>query len=93
MERPRKQNHDAVKPMKVDDGIGNVGRGRGISMTGSRNVEVNGECLKLFNVVGGMSAEVAGRSRDVVCRRRERREARRLLNASISDRHTERLYW
>jgi hypothetical protein len=33
MERPRKQNEDGVKSMKVGDGIRNIGRGCGISMT------------------------------------------------------------
>jgi hypothetical protein len=65
-------------------------------MTGSQNVEANGESLKLFDEAGGTSAEGAGRSRDVECRRRHRggrREAPRLLNASTTDHHTENLYW
>jgi hypothetical protein len=95
MERSRKQNKHAVKSMKVENGIGNVGRGRGIAMTGSRNVEAKGESLRSLDGVGGTSAEGAGRSRDLEWRRRHRRgrrEGHRLLNASISDRHTERLY-
>jgi hypothetical protein len=46
MEKPRKQNEDGVKSMRLEDGIGNVGRVRGISMMGSRNVETNGEKLE-----------------------------------------------
>jgi hypothetical protein len=82
--------------MKVKDGIENVGRGRGISVTELRNVEANKESLRSFDVAGGTSVEGVGRSRDVECRRRHRRgrkEAHRPLNASISDRDTERLYW
>jgi hypothetical protein len=65
-------------------------------MTGSWNVEVNGESLRLLDVAGETSAEGVGRSRDVECLRRHRlgrKEACRPLNASISDRHTKRLYW
>jgi hypothetical protein len=39
MGRLTKQNEDGVKSRKVEDGIGNVGRGCGIWMTASRNVE------------------------------------------------------
>jgi hypothetical protein len=31
--------------MKVEDGIGNVGRGRGILIPGWQNVEANGESI------------------------------------------------
>jgi hypothetical protein len=85
-----------VKMMKVEDRLENVGRGREISMTGSRNVEVNKESLRLLDIAGGTSAKWVGRSRDVECWKRhggQRKEARRPLNASISDRRTERLYW
>jgi hypothetical protein len=33
MEGSRKQNEDGLKSMKVEDGIGNVRRGHGITMT------------------------------------------------------------
>jgi hypothetical protein len=82
--------------MKVEDAIGNVGRGPEISMTGSRNIEANEENLRSLDVAGGTSAERAGRSTDVECRMRhspERRESHRPFNASIPDRHIERLYW
>jgi hypothetical protein len=82
--------------MKVGDWIGNVGRGRGIWMTGSRNAKANGKSLKLLEVVYGTSAERAGSSVAVECQRKHRggrREARRPLSASIYDRHTERRYW
>jgi hypothetical protein len=52
--------------------------------------------LSSLDAAGGTSAEGAGRSRDVECGRRHRRagrEARRPLNASISDHHAERVYW
>jgi hypothetical protein len=96
MDRSGKQNKDGVKSRKVEDGIGNVGRGRGIPVMGSRNVEPNGKSLRSLDAAGGTSDEGAGRSRDLDCRRRHkrgRREARWPLNASIFDRHTERLYW
>jgi hypothetical protein len=95
MEKLRNQNGDGVKLMKVEDGIENVGRGRGISMTRSRNVEANGNSLRSLEIAGRTSAEGAERSGDVECRRRHRRgrrEARRPFNTSIFDRHTERLY-
>jgi hypothetical protein len=72
MERSRRQNEDGKKSMKVEDGIGNVRRCRGISMTGSRNVETNGEGLRSLDGSRGTSAEGAGRSRDVECRRRHK---------------------
>jgi hypothetical protein len=59
MERSRKHNDDAVKSMKVEDGIGNAARGRRIWMTGSWNVEANGESLRSLGVAGGTSAEGA----------------------------------
>jgi hypothetical protein len=34
MERSRKQKEDGVKLMKVEDGIENAGKGRGISIRG-----------------------------------------------------------
>jgi hypothetical protein len=77
MERSRKQNEDRLKSMKVGDGIGNVGRDCGTSMTGWRNIEVNGESLKSLNVTGEMSAEWAGRSRDVEFHRRHSEEGAR----------------
>jgi hypothetical protein len=46
MERSNKQNENMVKSRKVQDGIGNVGRRRGIWMTESRNAEADGESLK-----------------------------------------------
>jgi hypothetical protein len=73
MRRPRKQNEDAAKSKKVEDGIGNVGRGRRIWMTGSQNIEVDGESLRSLDVAGETSAENAERSREVECRRRQRR--------------------
>jgi hypothetical protein len=96
MERWRRHNEDGVISMKVDEEIGNVGRGCGISMTGPRNVEANGESMRPFGIAGRTPAEGAGTPRDVECRRRHRRgrrEGYRPLNASISDCHTERLYW
>jgi hypothetical protein len=94
-ERSKKQNEDGLKSMKVEDGIHNVGRGHGIFMTGSRNVEANRESLRSLDVVGGTSAEQVGKPRDVECGRRQRRgrrEARRQFNASNFDRPTERRY-
>jgi hypothetical protein len=38
MGRSGKQNEEGVKLRKVEDGIGNVGGGRGRWMTGLRNV-------------------------------------------------------
>jgi hypothetical protein len=38
-------------------------------MTGSRNVEANWQNLKSLDVAGGRSADGAGRSREVECRR------------------------
>jgi hypothetical protein len=61
MERSRKENEDGVKSMKIEDGIENVGRGRGIWVTGSRNVEVNRESLRSLDAAGGTSTEGAGR--------------------------------
>jgi succinyl-CoA synthetase beta subunit len=72
MEGSRKQNGDGVKLTKLEDGIGNVGRGRGMLMTGPRNVEANGKNLRLLDVASGTSAEGAGRSRDIECQRRDR---------------------
>jgi hypothetical protein len=40
--KQKKQSEDEVKSMKVEEGIGNIERGRGISLAGSRNVKVNG---------------------------------------------------
>jgi hypothetical protein len=77
MERSRKQKGAGVKSMKVEGGIWNVGRGRGIWMTGLRNVEANGESLRSLDVAGETSAEGAGRSRHVECRRRHRQGTRR----------------
>jgi hypothetical protein len=57
MERPRKQNEDGVKSLKIEDKIGNVGRDRGISMTGSRTVKANGKSLRSLDVAGGTSGE------------------------------------
>jgi hypothetical protein len=62
----------------------------------SRNIEANGESLRSLDVAGGTLTEGVGRSRDVECRRwhrRGRRESYRQLNTSISDRHTEGLFW
>jgi hypothetical protein len=96
MERSRKQNDDGVESMNVENGIENVGRDRGMWMMRSRNVEANGGSLRSLDLAGGTSAEDVERSRDVECQRRHgraRREAYRPLNASISDRHTERPSW
>jgi hypothetical protein len=57
MERSGKQNEDGAKSRKVEERIRNAGRGRGISMTGSRNVEVNWESLRSLDVAGVTSAE------------------------------------
>jgi hypothetical protein len=65
-----------LKSMKVDGGMGNVGRDRRISMTGSRDVEANGKSLRSLDVAGGTWAEGAGRSRDVECRKKHRRGKR-----------------
>jgi hypothetical protein len=43
--------------MKIEDGIGNVGRRRGMWVTGSRNAEANEESLRSLEVAGGTSAE------------------------------------
>jgi hypothetical protein len=94
MERSRKQNKDEVKSMRVEKGIGNVGRGRGIPTMGSQNVEANGVSLRSLDAAGGTSAERPGRSRDVEYRRRRRRGKRKVCrspNSLISDRHTKRL--
>jgi hypothetical protein len=96
MKKSRKQNENEVKSRKVEDGIENVARRRGTSMMESRNVVANVESLRPLQVAGGTSTEWARRLRDIKCQRRHkrgRREARRPHNASISDRHTERLYW
>jgi Uri superfamily endonuclease len=42
----------------------------------SGNIEANGESLTLLDIGGETSAEGAGRSRDVECRKRDRRERR-----------------
>jgi hypothetical protein len=84
-----------VKSRKVEDGILNIGRGCGIWMTGSWNIEANGESLKSLAGAGGTSAECAGRLRDVGYRRRQRagrRNGSPSLKISISDRR-ERLDW
>jgi hypothetical protein len=52
--------------------------------------------LRSPEVADVTSAEGAGRSGDIERRKRrmrQRKEAHRSLKASISDRHTERLYW
>jgi hypothetical protein len=72
LERSGKQNEDGVKSRKVEDGIGNVGRSCGISMTGSRNVDATVESLRPLDLAGETSDEGAGRSRDVECRRKHR---------------------
>jgi hypothetical protein len=56
----RKQNEDGVTPRKADDGIENIGRDRGIWMTGSRNVETDRESLRLLGVARGRFVESAG---------------------------------
>jgi hypothetical protein len=71
--RSKKQNENMVKSRKVEDGIGNVRRTRGIWMTESRNVGADGENLRLVDVARGMSAEDAVRSRDIKYRIRQRR--------------------
>jgi hypothetical protein len=63
MERSRKQNEDRVKGMQIEDGIENVRRGRGISITQLQNVEANVESLRSLDVAGGTLAEGTGRSR------------------------------
>jgi hypothetical protein len=95
MRKSRKQNEDEVKLRKVEDAIENVGSDRGIRMTGSRNVEANGESLKSLDVARGTSDESTGRSRGVELRKRQRgggKEGHWPLKISISDRHTEKLY-
>jgi hypothetical protein len=67
-----------------------------MSMTGSRNVEVNGESLRSLDVAGGTSAEGSGRSRGIECRTRHRRgtkERRRRFNTSIFDHLIQRPFW
>jgi hypothetical protein len=70
MGRSKKQNENVMKSKKVGDGIGHVGRTRGIWMTESRNVEADGESLSPADVVGKMLAEGAVRPMDVECRKR-----------------------
>jgi hypothetical protein len=65
MKRSEKQQEDGIKLKNVEDGIGNVGRTRGIWMTESRNVEAGGESLSPVDAARGTSAEGAVRSRDV----------------------------
>jgi hypothetical protein len=71
MGRSKKQNKNALKSKTIEDGIGNVGRTRGIWMTESRNVEADGESLRPTDVPPGTSPEDAIRSRDVESRRRQ----------------------
>jgi hypothetical protein len=71
MERSKKQKEDGMKSRKLEDG--NVGRTRGIWMTGSRNAEADGKSLTPVDAAPGTSAEGAVRSRDVECRRRQKR--------------------
>jgi hypothetical protein len=40
--RPRRQTGNGLKLKEIENGIGNVGRGRGRWTTGSPNVEANG---------------------------------------------------
>jgi hypothetical protein len=72
MERSKKQNENMVKSMKVEEGIGNVGRTSGIWMTELSNIEADGESLRPVDVAPGMSAEGVVRSRDIEWRRRQR---------------------
>jgi hypothetical protein len=58
--RLKKHNEDGVKSRKAEDGIGSVGRGRGRRMTGSRNVEANGENLRSLDIAGGTSVKGVG---------------------------------
>jgi hypothetical protein len=73
MKRPKKQKEDGMKSPKVEDRIGKIGRTRGIWMMESGNVETDGKSLRPVDVARGTSAEGAVRSRDVGCRRRQRR--------------------
>jgi hypothetical protein len=77
MGRSEKQNENGMKSRSFEDGLGKVGRGRGRWKTGSRNVEVDGESLRSLDAARGTLAQGTGRSRDVECRRRQRRGRRR----------------
>jgi hypothetical protein len=50
MGRSKKQNENVVILKNVEDGIGNIGRTRGIWMTEWRNVEADGESLRPLDV-------------------------------------------
>jgi hypothetical protein len=73
MGRSKKQSEDGVKSRKAEDWIGNIGRGCGIWMTGSQNVEADGKSLRSLDVARGTSDEGAGRSKDIKGRRNPRR--------------------
>jgi hypothetical protein len=61
MGRLKKRNERWAKSRKVEKWIRNVGRGRGRRMTGSGNLEADGENLRSRDVARGMPAEGAGR--------------------------------
>jgi hypothetical protein len=73
MERSEKQKEDGMKSRKIEDGIQNVGKTRGTSMADSRNVEMDGECLRPVDAARRTSAEGAVRSGEVEWRRRQKR--------------------
>jgi hypothetical protein len=73
MGRSKKQNENMVKSMKVEEGIGNVGRTSGIWMTKTSNIEADGESLRSVDIAPRTSAEGAVGSRDIEWRRRQRR--------------------
>jgi hypothetical protein len=65
-----------VKSRNAKEGIGNVERDRRIWITGSRNLEADRKSLKSIEAPRGRSSTCAGRSKDVECRRRQRRGRR-----------------
>jgi hypothetical protein len=73
MRKSKKQIEDGMKSRNIEDWIGNSGRTCGITIMESRNVKADGESLRPVGVGCGMSAEVAIRSKDVQCRRRQGR--------------------
>jgi hypothetical protein len=73
MGRSKKQKEYGMKSRTIEDGIGDVGKTRGIWMTELRNVEADDESLRPVDVARGTSDEAAIGSKDVECRRRQRR--------------------
>jgi hypothetical protein len=58
MGRSKKQKEDVMNSKKVEVGIGNVGRTRGMWTMESRNVEADGESVRSVDVARGTSAKV-----------------------------------